>query len=85
MAEVAILVWNLTATAAVVGDSTRPRAIPLAMLTMKKETLGFHNFYAWFSSVSPISIDMGLRSPALWAGEAPLYNCNVNFIYIHTQ
>ena len=32
----------------VVGDSSRPRAIPLAMLPMKKETLGFHNFYAWF-------------------------------------
>ena len=31
-----------------------------------------HNFYAWFSSVSPISIGMGLRSPALRAGEAPL-------------
>ena len=46
----------------VVGDSTRPRAIPLAMLTMKKETLGFNNFYAWFSSVSPSSIGMGLRS-----------------------
>ena len=39
---------------------------------IKKETLGFHNFYAWFSSVSPISIGMGLRSPALRAGEAPL-------------
>ena len=31
----------------VVGDSTRPQAIPLAMLTIKKETLGFHNFYAF--------------------------------------
>ena len=45
--------------AVVVGDSTRPRAILLAMLTMKKETLGFHNFYSYFSSVSPISIGMG--------------------------
>ena len=43
-----------------------------AMLTMKKETLEFHNHYAWFSSVSLISIGMGLRSPALRAGEAPL-------------
>ena len=41
------------------GDSARPRAIPLAMSTMKNETLGSHNFYAWFSSVSPISIGMG--------------------------
>ena len=40
----------------------RPRAIPLAMLTIKNETHGFHNFYAWFSSVSLISIGMGLRS-----------------------
>ena len=38
----------------------RPQAIPLAMLTTKKETLGFHNFYAWLSSVSPVSIGMGL-------------------------
>ena len=57
---------------AVAGDSTSPRAIPLAMSTMKNETLGTHNFYAWFSSVSPISIGMGLRSLALRAGETPL-------------
>ena len=44
----------------VVGDSTRQRDMPLAMLTMKNETQGFHNFYAWFSYVSPISIGMGL-------------------------
>ena len=30
----------------IAGDSTRPRAIPLAMSTMKKETLGSRNFYA---------------------------------------
>ena len=40
----------------------RPQALPPAMLTMKKETLGFHNFYSWVLSVSPISIGMGLRS-----------------------
>ena len=57
-------------TVVVVGDSTRPWAIPLAMLTMKRETLGFHNFYAWLSSVSSISIGMEVLSPALWAGEA---------------
>ena len=55
----------------VVGEKSRPRAIPPAMLTMKKETLGFHNFYAWFSSVSSIFIGMGVRSPEK-AGEVPL-------------
>ena len=45
-----------------VGDYTHPRVLPLAMLTMKKETLGFHNFFAWFCSVCPISIGMGLHS-----------------------
>ena len=54
------------------ADSTRPRAIRLAMLTMKKETLGFNDFYSCFSSLSPISIGMRLRSPALRADEAPL-------------
>ena len=44
----------------------RPQAIPLAILSMEKETLGFHNFYAWFSSVSPISLGVGLP-----VGEAP--------------
>ena len=57
----------------VVGDSTRPRAIPLAMLTMKKETLWFYNFYAWFSTVFPISIGIALSFPALWVREAPLW------------
>ena len=47
-----------------VGDSMRPRVILLAMLTMKKQTQGFHNFYTWFSSVSPISIRTGLRFPS---------------------
>ena len=46
---------------------------------MKKETHGFHNYYAWFPSVSLISNNTqsgryytGLRSLALWAHEAPL-------------
>ena len=51
------------------GNSTRPRAIALAMLTMKKRNA---YFYLWFSSVCPISISMGLRYPALRAGETPL-------------
>ena len=40
---------NAGTTATAVRDSTHLWAIPLAMLTMKKETLGFHNFYARFS------------------------------------
>ena len=72
MAEVAILVLH-----------RRRRAILLAMLSMKKETHGFHNFYAcFFVNVSPISIGMGLRSPAIQAGEAPLTHkkfCNFDF------
>ena len=51
--------WCDTVTA--VGDSTRMQALPLAVLTMYKETQGFHNFYVWLSYVSPISIGMGLH------------------------
>ena len=44
--------WLTTASlrdiAATDTDITRPRAMPLAMLTMKKEALWFHHFYAWF-------------------------------------
>ena len=48
----------------------RQRQYPPASYTAshvdhEKETLEFHNFFAWFSSVSPISIGMGLRSPIL--------------------
>ena len=60
----------------IVRDSMPPRAIPLAILTMKKETHGFHNFYAWFPSVCPISIGMGLCALALWASEALLIMWN---------
>ena len=43
------------------------------MLTIKKRnTWVSFNFYAWFSSVSPISVGMELRSLALRAGKAPL-------------
>ena len=47
------------------SETVRARELsrPLAMLTMIKETLRFHNFYALFSSVSPVSKGMGLRSP----------------------
>jgi len=42
---------------------TRPRAIPLAMMTMRKSTHGFP-FLSYMS--------MGLRLAALWAAGAPL-------------
>jgi len=42
---------------------TRPRAIPLAMITMRKSTDGF----PFLSHMS-----MGLRLAALWAAGAPL-------------
>ena len=61
---------DVIAAAVAVGDTTRLRAMPLLMLTIEKGTLGFHNLYA-FSSASLISINMGLRFPALGAGEAP--------------
>ena len=74
MAEVAMFTAAavVVVVVIVVGDSTRPRAIPLAMSTMKKEAHGFHNFHAWFSSVSPIFIGVVLRSPALRAGKSLL-------------
>ena len=63
---------DATAAAAVVlWDSTRPRAMRLAMLTVKKETLGLSNFYVWFSSVSPISIGKGLRSRPFGPAKLP--------------
>ena len=42
--------------------SSARELIPSARLTMKKETLRFHSFYAWVSSVSPVSIGMGRMS-----------------------
>jgi len=42
---------------------TRPQAIPLAMITMRKSTHGFL-FLSYMS--------MGLHLGALWAGGAPL-------------
>ena len=56
--------WCDTVVVVVVGDSMHPQVILLAMLTMKKQTQGFHNFYTWFSSVSAFSIGTGLSFPA---------------------
>ena len=69
MAEVAILVWHHRHRCC---RRRRLWAIPLAVLTMKNETLGFHNFYLWSSYVSQISFGMGLRSPKLWASKTLL-------------
>ena len=53
--------WSM---AAILGDvvarRTRPRAMPLATMTMKTQTHGFLNFY-------PRTIVTGLRSSALRA------------------
>jgi len=48
---------------AIVVVRTCPRAIPLAMITMRKSTHGFP-FLSYTS--------MGLRLAALWAARAPL-------------
>ena len=55
----------------VVGNSTRPQAIPLAMLTIKKETFGFHNFYAFSVCFSSLHRYGALLSDPR-ASEAPL-------------
>jgi len=44
---------------------TRPRAIPLAMITMRKSTHGF-------PSLSYTCLSIGLRLAALWAAGAPI-------------
>ena len=49
----------------VVVVRTRPRAIPLAMITIRKSFMGFLFF--------PV-MTMGLRLAALWAAGAPLKN-----------
>jgi len=54
---------SAVAVAVVVVVRTRPRAIPLAMITMRKSTDGF----PFLSHMS-----MGLRLAALWAAGAPL-------------
>jgi len=61
------IIWSM---AAMLGNSvvvavvrTRPRAIPLAMITMSKSTHGF---------LSLSYMSMGLRLAALWAAGAPL-------------
>ena len=63
------IIWSMatmlgnSAAAVVVVVRMRPRAIPLAMITMRKSTHGFP-FLSYMS--------MGLRLTALWAARAPL-------------
>ena len=66
------LFWNMAAmlgnsAAVVVVVRTRPRAIPLAKITMRKST---HGFLLSF----PCMMSMGLRLVALRAAGAPLKN-----------
>ena len=62
------LFWSMAAmlgNSAVVVVRTRPRAIPLAKITMRKSTHGFPLSF-------PCMMSMGLRLAALWAAGAPL-------------
>ena len=51
---------------------TRPRAIPLPMITMRKSIHGF---------LFPYMV-MGLRLAVLWAAEAPLLTFPLNLVVI---
>ena len=66
------IIWSMAAmlrdsVAAVTVVRTRPRAIPLAMITVRKSTHGFP-FLSYMS--------MGLRLAALRAAGAPLLHCD---------
>ena len=56
----------------VVGEGTRPRTIPLALLITRKETLGFLNFYAWFSYVPPNFYSYAASLPSPSCRQIPL-------------
>ena len=65
------LFWSMAAmlgNSAVVVVRTRPRAIPLAKITMRKSTHGFPLSF-------PCMMSMGLRLAALRAAGAPLKKC----------
>ena len=59
----------------VVVARTRPRAIPLAMITMRKSFMGF---------LSSPAMTMGLRLAALWAAGAPLLSSREQ-IFMYAQ
>jgi len=58
-------------SATIVIVRTRPQAIPLAMITMRKSTHGFP-FLSYMS--------MGLHLAALWAAELRYNNRKIGFI-----
>ena len=66
--------------AAILGDvvvarRTRPRATPLATMTMKTQTHGFPNFF-------PRTVVMGIRSAALpAAGELRYNNISLQLLF----
>ena len=63
---------------AVVVMRTRPRAIPLAKITMRKSTHGFPLYF-------PCMMSMGLRLAALRAAGAPLLTDVVSVLIILTS
>ena len=76
-------IWSMTATlrdsvvVVVAVVRTRPRAIPLAMITMRKLTHGFP-FLSYMS--------MGLRLAALRAAGAPLlHDCSRSSVLSHIE
>ena len=79
----AAILRDSTVVVAVVVMRTRQRAIPLAMITMRKSTHGFS-----FASHK----SMGLRLAALWAAGAPLKStlrflkgCSYELLSFHTH
>ena len=59
------MLGNSAVIVVVVVVRTRPQAIPLAKITMRKSTHGFPLSF-------PCMMSMGLRLAALWAAGAPL-------------
>jgi len=73
------IIWSMAAmlgNSVVVVVRTRPRAIPLAMITMRKSTYGFR-FLSYMS--------MGLRLAALRAAGAPLVRVGNNGLQVCHQ
>ena len=63
----------------VVVVRTRPRAIPLAMITMRKSTHRFpFVFYIWVAYGAPLGSPSGRRSSAI---KKEIHNKSFSFIY----
>ena len=73
-----LLFWSMASklrdSAVVAVVRTRPRAIPLPMITMRKSIHGFRFPY----------MVMGLRLAALWAAGSPLFFFNFTYL-IHSS